>query len=310
MARRKWTSGEVLDALRSAYGVAGSTLVTDEWAFLTEVPLRTGVGKWAGNERRIDLMLVRCWSSGIGHRRLAVEVKVSRADFRNETDLKRAPAEHSAHHTYYAAPVGIIPVEDLPAGWGLREVYPDMEAYRAGRGWEVGVYGTGALVRCRRRPADRTPGCDLNYLVSAYARRASRAEERIRRGDDDASAVVGLRADVERLTGQLERRDDAILRERQRVVALREVTAAMEGGHVCADCEQPIGLDTRNRYAGATWKHRSAADHDACMAARAEADRAGKEARFGTRYSRGWAAPVEPKALREQAAGLPDKADY
>lgn len=305
MPKRKWTAAQVTDALRVAYGVAGSQLVTDEWAFLTEVPLRAGKGKWNGNERTIDVMMVRAWSSGIGHRRIAIEVKVSRSDYRNEHALKREPAEFAAHQTYYATPAGLIDPGALHPGWGLLEVYADADAYAAGKGWEVGSYGTGALVKCRTRPADRTPGCDLDYLVSAFARRASRAEERIRRGADNAAKVPALEAEVDRLAQQLERRDGTIQRERDKVRRLKDLAAAIEGGQVCADCGWLVGLDVKARFTGVVWRHRDADQEKRCEADRSEANRLEREARFGARYMRGMAPPVEPKSLRDQADGLP-----
>ena len=74
---------------------------------------------------------------------------------------------------------------------------------------------------------------------------------------------------------------------------------AVEGGHTCADCGRPITLDTRR---GLTWKHRDPADEGPCEDARAEANRREREVRFGTAYSRGWADPIEPAALRGDAS--------
>jgi hypothetical protein len=313
----KWTARAVVDALRVAYGVAGSLLVTDEWSFLTEVPLRaptaaqvargdTRLDRWASNTRTIDVFLVRNWSSKPGHRRIAVEVKVSRSDYRNETDAKRHPAEVAAHQTYYAAPAGIIDPATLPPGWGLLEVYADERSYAAGKGWEVGGFGNGALVKCRVRPTERTPTCDLDYLVAAGMRRASRAEERIRRGEDDAAKVPALEADVERLANQLQRRDDALTKARDQVKRLRSVTLALEGSQECADCGLPVGYRTKDF----AWVHKDAAAEVDCYNARAEVDRVRREAEVGARYFRGWPGPVEPKALRAQAEDLPDPAHY
>lgn len=296
--KRKWTASEVVHALRVAYGVAGSELVTDEWSLLTEVPLRSGAGasRWSDNTRTIDVLLSRNWSSGIGHRRIAVEVKVSRSDFRNENDLKRAPAEACAHQTFYAVPAGLLTPADLPKGWGLIEVYPDQESYDAGTGWPLGP----TRVRTRVRAVERVPSCDVDILAATAFRRASRAEERIRRGEEDAAAVPGLRADVERLEGQLVRRNDALAREKNRTKTLLSQYMAAAGAQVCADCGKPIGYDSR----AATWKHRDPADQASCLDAREEADRIRREQKVGSRYFRGWAAPIEPKALREQAAAL------
>ena len=147
MGKPKWTAAAVVDALLAAYGVSGSDLSTDEWSFLTEVPLRTAyshaanvpLNRWSANERTIDVFLVRNWTSKPGHRRVAIEVKVSRSDYRNEHEIKRAPAEASAHHTYYATPAGLLDPKDLHPGWGVLEVYADDLSYKSGKGWGVGT---------------------------------------------------------------------------------------------------------------------------------------------------------------------------
>jgi hypothetical protein len=273
---------------------------------------------WA-DTRTIDVLLSRNWSSGVGHRRIAVEVKVSKADYRNETNTKRLPAERAAHQTYYAAPAGIIDPDTLPDGWGLIEVYGDSVSYDAGTGRALGDGQTdgpvwlddrtrnpddparGALCRVRVRPALREPVCALDYVAATALRRASRAEERIRRGEDDAAAVPGLRAEVATLRGQLERRDSAVHREREKSSKAKIHYTAMLGDQECNDCGDPVGLNLGNGY----WKHRDVAQEKRCEVARNEADRVRKEAIYSTRYLRGWAGPVVPKSLAEQAADLP-----
>lgn len=322
--KRKWTSAEVIHALRLAYGVAGSGLVTDEWSLLTEVPLRAPRTGYSGtvhdndvwsNVRTIDVLLTRNWASGVGFRRIAVEVKVSKSDYRNENEIKRAPAEAAAHQTYYAAPAGIIDPDTLPDHWGLIEVYADREAYKAGTGWVLGEWQYERPVeegprierefwtKVRTRPTERTPSCNLDYLVSAGMRRASRAEERIRRGADDAAKVPALQAEVTRLTGQLERRDTALHTARDQNRALRSVVAAVEGGQVCSDCHEPVALDARSRM-GAAWKHTDRDQEKVCLDARTERNRLEREAKVGARYFRGWADPVMPLSLVEQAADV------
>lgn len=60
------------------------------------------------------------WRDGIS---LVVEVKASRSDFL--ADAKKPhridPADAVGDWRFYAAPAGVIKVEDLPAGWGLLE---------------------------------------------------------------------------------------------------------------------------------------------------------------------------------------------
>lgn len=227
-----WTEARVTDALRALYLPGHQPLSTEEWAFLTQVPLRCPrpghtpdtATYWTTNERRIDALLVRNWSGGRhGHERVAIEIKVSRADYRNETDLKRAPAEASAHRCAYAAPAGIIDPASLPTGWGLIEVAEDGRAT-----WT-------------RRAKRRDPDCDLDYLVSAGFRRASRAEERIRRGEEAAAEVTRLREEVARLTGAAERATAARDREQARAKAARDELLAFFGGTpACATCEQRL----------------------------------------------------------------------
>lgn len=315
--KRKWKAAEVVHALRVAYGVAGSQLVQDEWSLLTEVPLRAPRANahrpddenyWS-NTRTIDVFLTRNWSSGVGNRRIAVEVKVSRSDYRNETDLKRLPAERAAHQTYYAAPAGIIDPATLPDGWGLIEVYGTREEFEAAKGWVLGPTalfvaerreGLDAFPKVSVRPTLREPVCNLDVLVATAMRRASRAEEKIRRGENDATAVPGLRADVARLEAQLERRETALHVERDKVgKVITEMLSVAD--QVCSDCREPVGY---HRGRG-RWTHTDREQEGRCEEARAEANRREKEAQYGARYSRGWAEPVRPLAQVERMAALP-----
>lgn len=299
-----------MQSLRVAYGVATSGLVTDEWSFLTEVPLRAPRQGYSGhvydesywsNIRTIDVLVCRNWSSGVGFQRVAIEVKVSKSDYRNETEIKRAPAERAAHLTYYAAPAGLIEPDTLPEGWGLIEVHATREEYDAAKGWQLGEWRVGQhtdVAKVRVRAAKRTPECSLEYLVSAGMRRASRAEERIRRGGEDAVEIPALRAQVARLEGQLERREATVARERERVRAMRQELLAMQDGQVCSECRHPIRLSTDRRSVwGYQWVHDEDRQEGVCTEARAEADRLRKEQAYGSRYTRGWADPVWPLAL-------------
>lgn len=294
----KWTAAAVLDALREAYGITGSNLVTEEWAFLTEVPLRAVeakyVNRYTANTRTIDALLIRNWTGGTGHERLAVEVKISRSDYKNETDAKRLPAEQAAHRCTYAAPAGLIDPTTLPPGWGLIEVYDTHgEAHRAAGGWAIG----GTRCRWRVRATRRDPVCDLDYLVSAVARKGSRTAEVLRRGETDAAEVARLRADVERLAQQVQRRDDALVRERKRLRQARDMLAAVDGsGTECADCESPLRWDHRR----ASWAHTDDVSEARCLRTRQERVQARQQARTGSAYLLGYADPIEPKSLRAQ----------
>lgn len=307
----KWTAGMVVDALRDGYGIDARTgMLSEEWALLTEVPLRTpgirgGTTAFSANQRTIDVLLVRQWISGPGFQRIAFEVKVSRADYRQETDHKREPAEKSAHRTAYAAPVGLIDPDTLPDGWGLVEVYPDVESYRDGTGHPLG--GT-ALAKWRRKAKARVPECDLDYLVAAAMRRASRAEERIRVGADDAALVPRLRAEVERAGDALQRAVDARDRERTRARAARAELLALDGAQECADCEGKITWVRGGRNDSA-WMHVDPTAERDCYTLRGEANRLRRQAATGARYLGGYPDPILPKAIRdrEQAENAPQE---
>lgn len=254
----KWTEARVIDALRNTYLPANSTLVQEEWGFLTQVLLRAPdprfahLGKqthWTTNQRKIDVLLVRNWAGGKqGHERVAIEVKVTRADYRQDTDLKRGPAEAAAHRCAYAAPAGLIDPTTLPDGWGLIEVTDDGKTK-----WTV-------------KAERREPTADLNYLVSAGFRRASRAEEKIRRGDGDAAEIAALRAENQRLKGITERAVEARDREMGRAKAARtELMQRFGVKPVCAACGAPVAW-TRGRY-DSKWEHTDVMQERACQAA-------------------------------------------
>ena len=63
--------------------------------------------------RRIDGLLVKA------RQRTAIEVKVTRADYRRESDRKRAPWVAITHRFVYACPEGLIQPQEVPDGLGL-----------------------------------------------------------------------------------------------------------------------------------------------------------------------------------------------
>ena len=101
-----------------------------EWALFFE--LRNGTGRKKKSLRKkeppryIDAFAINLWPSK-NHRRIAYEIKVSRADFLKElkTPEKRAWAIEISHQFYFVAPAGIIKLEEIPAGCGLLEVIDD-----------------------------------------------------------------------------------------------------------------------------------------------------------------------------------------
>lgn len=99
----------VIEALRRRY-----SQVDGEWVFFREV--------W-----RIDAFAIRCWDSGIGHRRIAFEVKTSRSDFLAEMrkPSKRREALAISHQFFFVVPKGLVRPDEIPPECGLMVVDGD-----------------------------------------------------------------------------------------------------------------------------------------------------------------------------------------
>jgi len=120
----KTTSHQILDGLRVRFGGTSTRSFAAQRIFLTEFRLGTGYGR--NNEQRLD-----AWSIELTDKlvRRAFEVKVSRSDFLRE--IKDARKRHRAllvsNEFWFAAPPGLISVNELPPEAGLIEVehFPD-----------------------------------------------------------------------------------------------------------------------------------------------------------------------------------------
>lgn len=120
--------------------------------------------------RRIDFLLMRISrSSKPLHERIALEVKVSRADFKRDTDEKRAAWFAVADRFAYVTPIGMITPDELPAGCGLLEYNPKA------------VFGSDTLRWKVNAPRKAEPPLPFDNQFFAYLMgRASRAEDRLR----------------------------------------------------------------------------------------------------------------------------------
>lgn len=88
--------------------------------YVTEFKPSSGL---SGANRRIDLYAIECAPSK-GCPKHAVEVKVSRQDWLAELKqpMKRRMAMDVSNYFWFAAPAGIIKVEELPSQCGLIEI--------------------------------------------------------------------------------------------------------------------------------------------------------------------------------------------
>lgn len=120
--------------------------------------------------RRIDFLLMRI-SRGSRplHERIALEVKVSKADFKRDTEEKRRAWFSVADRFAYVAPAGLIAVDELPPGCGLLEYHADA------------VFASDQLRWKKVAPKKKEPPIPFDTQFFAYLfGRASRAEHALR----------------------------------------------------------------------------------------------------------------------------------
>lgn len=147
-------SQEILEAIGRKYrkaAIVHEVVITDE-GWKDNLHLRKR-GDAFGFTRRIDALMF------MGGSRTAIEVKVSRSDFRRDTEQKRSPWQRIVNRFVYATPPGLILPSELPSGCGL---------------WEVGGGLVKSVVRCavNRKPEP------LPYQVTvALAYRAMRNDK-------------------------------------------------------------------------------------------------------------------------------------
>lgn len=287
----KPTSSDIVAALREVYLPSGAiTSGQDEWSLLTEVcstgspvhednpmpatrsPMSPDYDDQAwvdwrerGKIRAIDVLLVHNWRSGkVPYERIAVEVKISRADFRRDTPAKRAPWEALVHRFAYAVPAGLVTVDEVPSGCWLIEV-----SEHSCDGTSTGHKHTPTRVHWNRKVkgAWLTPAPFPDALVAALAREGSRAKEAIRAADVDSAGDGAVGAKVA----------DDLRRAKNRVMALEEREAANREryGHLldlvapllpqdCSHCGAPIKPVVPATYGSGSWDHVKETDRLTC----------------------------------------------
>jgi hypothetical protein len=108
-------AGEAARILRAL----GARHERPEWVFLTEAPMLGGNGPV-----HLDALAINCfWSKGFVT--VGYEVKVSRSDFLGELKRpkKTAASARMCSAFYFAVPNGLVKPEEVPAPYGLVNVY-------------------------------------------------------------------------------------------------------------------------------------------------------------------------------------------
>ena len=156
-----------------------------EWAIFFEVA--DGVG---GSQRRwADAMAMNMWNT----RGLAVhgfEIKVSRSDWKRElaNPSKAESIGGFCDHWHIVAPKGMIPLDELPPGWGLLEVDSDLK-----------------IVQCVAGPKNTNPAMLTRSFVASLLRSAAKVDESIIRGAIDIAHGEWEKTVEERIRQRTER---------------------------------------------------------------------------------------------------------
>ena len=227
---------EVVKAVRRHYSCEGDDGIGPEWASLAEVELN------GPRTARIDLLFVRAWSGRPkGHERHAVEVKVDRRDLRRELETQKwKPWQEVTHRFWVAVPETLeIDVLEIPEMLGVLEV-------RA-----RGVH--------RLRNAPKTEARPLpERLMVEFARRASRAEARIRdaANGDTAAQLAAAQRTVDSLNRRLMTAEQRAEREHQRARHVLDLFANVAGDVRCR-CGTPMKLRRQpfGRSFDLKWEH-------------------------------------------------------
>lgn len=206
-----------------------------------------------------------------GLERMAIEIKVNRADFFGDVrnPHKQAPWRELAERHAYCVPAGLVSLGDVPADSGLLEVSPGL-----GVTW------------ARRAPRGVARPLPLSNILDAYYR-WSRAEARTRgvdhstAGDDD---VEKMRADLARLRHSLELMERQAERAETIADTWRKRYATLEPP-ACGTCGRPIrpARKATSMYGALPWEH-APGDEERCRELRiaaAVADGDAWQARYG-----------------------------
>lgn len=176
---KKMTAADVRAALKIYYA-------QPEYGIVFEVARSTGHAA----RRHLDALAMDLWPS----RGLAIhgiEIKVSRSDFRNEIKQPEKAEEIAQFCDYFwiAAPLGIVPIEELPKAWGLLEINDKNKVVLRKQAEKTEAKPVtrafmAAIMRCTGRPIcgdtlEAMLGQERNRIYQDYDNKLKREAERI-----------------------------------------------------------------------------------------------------------------------------------
>jgi len=250
VATVKWTEHSVYAALYRHFARQG-------WSPLREVS--AGSADPFARTRRIDVLMMRpARAMDIGKiELLAVEIKVSKADFRADVanPAKQAPWRKIAHRHVYAAPAGLIDPADLPDGSGLVE-----------------VYDTGIVKFAVKGPRAQGRREVPYWLQLAIIRRAAWLEAQTKGVYDGEETVESLRGKVRKIEKDLATLGGQLAAARERADRHR-AAAGLLAGLPCRFCGALVRPKiSGGRYMSYAWQH-TKADEQGCEPLRLAAAR-------------------------------------
>lgn len=268
-----WTAETINRALFNHFATGG-------WSVLFEVSAHTDATVATAGVRRIDVLLIRkARRMGIGlFELLAIEVKVSRADFLSDVRRpeKQAPWREVAHRHAYAVPEGLVSADEVPAESGLIVVSRK----------EGSQYVAHPVRFERRAPMTATRPEFPTWLTNTLVHRASWSEARLK-GWSGVHTYNTSTDTVEELRGKLDaaqRELEKVNRRMERIAVERDMwkgVYATVGGLPCEFCAQPLkpGRPGRAGYFD-RWVHVKKAHEEVCELAREAYGRDAARARW------------------------------
>lgn len=233
------------------------------YAVLSEVTCREAEatqGRTWPTDRRCDVLLHNSTE------RIAVEIKVTRADFLSDVKVpeKQAAWVTLTHRQAYAVPKGLVSKDEVPDGFGLIYVDLSERLYRPAVAWEK---------RAPKRPG-RVPAPLPARVERTLLMRLSQAEAHAKGygwqvGEEDPGA---LRAQVTRLERDLDLMRNARDRADERARDWQRRFATCEPPP-CGTCAQPLRPE-HGRRSVSGWKHLADADEAVCRPLREAAEQA------------------------------------
>lgn len=216
------------------------------YAVFTQVPAPAEMQGGRRVSRVIDLVAVRLPDAERPGGTVAVEVKCQRKDFLADvaTPEKQAPWVALASEHYFAAPSGVVRLDDLPAGSGLFELHHPGDRHDSTE-WALD----------RPMAAHARPGPVPAWLMNALLQRAAAMEAFHAAWLPTLDGVDQVHVEIEKVRRELAASETKVARAQEATEAWK-MLAARQGHKVpCATCGFAIVPTRISAGVPAGWRH-------------------------------------------------------